>query len=433
MDAPAFWNATCSMTGHLPELFLLFLLIPITRNSFFGPYFNIKVHDSIKYHQITSNLFGFSMLVHFTSCGTKFALKPVGFWSSLLPTIVAWKHYKNYFGLIILTCFIFIWIFSLPIIRRGMYKLFLVFHLLLPIPIVFFSAMHASSVIYFVFPALALYMLDILLRIYTMLFKPYKVFASIEECGWIRIDIIGVKMYQKLKNGLYVNLKIKNSLEYFAHPFSIAACPSANHIVLMIKPSISKNSATNQLQKNLIDQLVHEQLDQPTDISVESSLKLSGQTSILASIDGPFNCNIFPDLSKIDTLVCIIGGSGIAATTQLIDEFMFLYPERKIYLHWAFKNTKCSELSIIQDIMSFKHPNLHLHFYNSQIQSQIPVDYHYSNERLNSFEIISHHVNISTGLIGIHTCGPESLMHDVYQASSKSPDRIQLQLETYEW
>ncbi|KAI8893010.1 hypothetical protein BC833DRAFT_609853 [Globomyces pollinis-pini] len=339
------WNRKlCYSSGHLPELFLAFLLIPVSRNSFIASYFNVPVDASIQYHQLCSNLFGATAFLHFLSCSYG-AITRTNYWIWLLPKST-WGSYKIFFGVLVLVLFIVIRLTSLPFIRRNYYKIFTIGHLLIPLPIIMLSTFHVSSVMYFVFPPLVLYLFDISIRIYRMVYKPYQIYITEELCGWIRVDVQGFKLSNDFKNGLYFDIKLDQSFKRWSHPFSLASTPTNDRLVFIIKPSSKDQSDTSMLLNHIQSQNLQFDIRESFDKDVEKFgdewFKIDG------TINGPFNCPVFENLHNLSSLLCIIGGSGITATTQLITEFIDAYPEKPVYLYWTFKESKVAQLSIVQ-------------------------------------------------------------------------------------
>ncbi|KAI8893037.1 hypothetical protein BC833DRAFT_609783 [Globomyces pollinis-pini] len=467
MTQTEYWNVTCRITGHLPEFMFPLLLIPITRNSFFSQVMNIPISQSVVFHQISSNLFGLGMVIHFGACFVKWSLDMRTFWTNSLLigeewAFLTWDQLDFYTGLVPLILFIVIRLSSMKAIRRHLYNVFWVMHLLLPIPITIVSILHATAVKVFVYPALTLYILDISVRFYHMIFTRPVIFASVEECGWIRIDIKGYTINRVLRHGLFVHLRTKELSKYFAHPFSVASFYDRDHCVLIIKPTNKVNSATRQLydyvKRNISNRRNCNSVEVASDSSVDNStfvlyqdtlssndtligshLKgieegISNQIPLSGSINGPFGNTLF-DFDKISKLVCIVGGSGITAVTLLIQEFIELCPEKEVYLIWTVREEGATELSIVKELVASKHANLYLEVYQKYECDEKNPHFLCINARLDAEATVKRLVKCedSTLPVGVVTCGPSSLMKQVFDSCQPYSDKVLVKSESYEW
>jgi hypothetical protein len=214
-------------SGHIPDLFLALCLLPVSRNAFFSKYLRIPPSVSIRYHQLIGNMFFLVSLLHGGIVFYSYTLRDgVNPWEKLfnwskIDSFFSWtaKDWRVPSGTLAFTILLLIRVFSLPIIRRKMYDLFMTTHLLFPIPMVVVCCLHAKTNYILAFPALVLYLLDLILRCITYMRSPLSV-LTMEPCGIVRIEVKDTftKINLGHKNGIFYDIHAKGISKLFSHP-----------------------------------------------------------------------------------------------------------------------------------------------------------------------------------------------------------------------
>jgi ferric-chelate reductase len=194
-------------------------LMPISKNAFYARVLHISPVSSIRYHQLVGNLFLFGTIVHGYVVYLK-AVESGKAWK--IPEVhemLTAKVFSEYAGIVALVALVLIRLFSLPVIRRKTYEVFVVSHLLLPIVVVIAAGVHANTAYIFSFPAAVLYVTDLWFRFRSSTTYP-KSRVTMQPCGITKIEVKDMycKINAKTKNGRFYNIKINSISSIFSHP-----------------------------------------------------------------------------------------------------------------------------------------------------------------------------------------------------------------------
>jgi hypothetical protein len=202
----------------------------VSRNSFISKTLSISPSVSIRYHQLIGNLIILGSVAHgavslyswtlATENLSGYLLKKMNFGTNakLISdwTIDDWKFPAAVFASVTL---LLLRLFSLPIVRRSKYELFLVSHFLLAIPMLIMAKIHAKSSMILTLISLSLYITDL---IYRLISHNNTIYAKIsKECGNIvRMEVQGGAIEEgesKSKNGLFYEVRVKKISKLFSH------------------------------------------------------------------------------------------------------------------------------------------------------------------------------------------------------------------------
>jgi predicted ferric reductase len=376
------WKATMFSSAHLCDILLALTLLPTSKRSFIPTIFKVSPGEAIRVHQLTGNLLILAVLFHIGSYAMfeyhnlKFEFLRDIF---LIGKSIAFDSFNIPFGITTFICLLSIRITSWPYFRRNRYEFFLVAHYVLIVSLLLFSFLHAASNFYWTFPSLVLYSLDLFYRFYSYYTERLTAFATIELSGLICLEITGSR--KTCFAGQYFLVTLPD-LSLLSHPLSVVA--SNESLDFLIQPSLKELSWTRQMYNNVLKETEE------------------GSACIFrASIDGPFGIPPFDFSDSLACLVCVIGGSGIAAAIPLLKKAS--KQGLRCHLFWSVKD----------------HSYIHLSYYQSLIKelkdgliSSVFVTRDVG--RMNIDAILSETISKYKGrYVGIYTCGPISLMEDV--------------------
>ena len=193
---------------------LLFIFIPITRNSFFIYLFKISHSSMIFTHKIISYIFCISIIIKFVIVivinGDDFIIKLTN------------KDNGSISGILSFITNIFILIFSNSHVRNRWYEIFLYSHKIFITMLVTVTCTHIKTVIYYLIPSLSLYLIDIVIRFTRIKKSKYSSITFLEHQNAKKYAILTVIINKNIKiiNSYYmICIKSISSSEW--HPFSL--------------------------------------------------------------------------------------------------------------------------------------------------------------------------------------------------------------------
>jgi hypothetical protein len=310
-------------TGHIPDLLLALTILPVSRNSFFSRKLNISPSTSIRYHQLVGNMFLIGSLLHGMVIYISYE---VGGKSGLV-SIINWDKINNIgnwsindweapTGALAFIMLVILRIFALPIVRRMVYEIFLVSHYILALPIIAILTIHSNTNLIFTFPALLLYLPDLIFRLMSYLRSP-NIRVYTEPCNIIRLQVEDNNNNLNIgkKNGLFYDICFKQVSKVFSHPFSVAKW----------KKSSWCGKVESYVKSDYVD------------------------CKDVLTLNGPFGANVF-NLDQVDVLACFVGGIGITGASQLIFEFVHEFPLKQLYLFWSIRSSEMLDLTLFKGI-----------------------------------------------------------------------------------
>ncbi len=178
--------AAIALTGHMCDVTMGMVIIPISRHSALASFFKISVATTLAFHMITAYALFTLVLAHgflyvswipvfeklSTSSRMVFPiLNPTYLYHETWPgnssSLGVWRASLIFTGITATFVFLLIFITTLPFIRHRHFNLFYFTHLLVVVAIVVIC-LHASTMFYCTGPGLAMWLLDLLMRLYDL-------------------------------------------------------------------------------------------------------------------------------------------------------------------------------------------------------------------------------------------------------------------------
>lgn len=178
--------AAIALTGHLCDVTMGMVLIPVSRHSALASFFKLSVSTTLNFHMLTAYALFALVLVHgflyvswvpaFNSLSEKFrtvfpVLNPTYLYYETWPgnssALGVWRASLIFTGIVSTTIMGLIFVTTLPMIRAKHFNLFYFTHLLSIVAIIVIC-LHASTVFYCVAPGLAMWVLDWGMRLYEL-------------------------------------------------------------------------------------------------------------------------------------------------------------------------------------------------------------------------------------------------------------------------
>lgn len=458
LQSIAYWRAGLIATGHMGDVLLGLILIPLGRQSFLPNLLNIHIDAALRFHKRCGILLCLITVAHGAVIWTKTItfLNPPSYtyWTFNIGVqgpkwifYVSNAGFMTMFGFTAGAALMILWIFTFPTIRRRLYHIFYGIHVIFGPIMIMTACLHSSSIWYYSMPGAFLLLIDWIIRIYHYTIA-VKGLASREACGYIRIDL-----FDKIKVdiGSFVMIRIKELGYQLSHPFTVASDSTANSLVLLVKPSISSKEWTHQLGKLVPFGCV------PKEITVQ--------------IDGPFGGLKF-NISRMNVVACFVGGVGVAGALAIASHILKndIGP-CLVFIFWAAREVTAGNLSVLQELRSRPSSRFRIHLYGKAATFLFNHGSRNQEERLNievginlsdecCIETLGYNTNwegiggsmermipevllqkevLSTiegsGKLGIYTCGPKELMDSVQKASEEVTKNVQIYFhrESFEW
>ncbi|KAJ3056980.1 ferric/cupric-chelate reductase [Rhizophlyctis rosea] len=207
-------------------------LFPQSRDGFLSSALGIDYDGSIRFHRwsgfATVDLALAHTLVYLVRngiAGGKYGKGAAGIRESLFHPgkgLLTYWDWTSLVGLFSLIAFVWVMVSAFEYFRRNQYNFFWFSHML-SFAAILLAFMHASPMFYFSFPAIVLYIIDALVRVFNRR-KEYVVKSiTMEPSGYLRLDIAGTKF--KFVPGQWILINIPSLSRVMWHPFSIASSP----------------------------------------------------------------------------------------------------------------------------------------------------------------------------------------------------------------
>ncbi|KAI0832548.1 hypothetical protein BC628DRAFT_1309259 [Trametes gibbosa] len=256
-----------------------------------------------------------------------------------LPEKFDFTHAWMRWGAVGLAAFTLATIFSVRFIRNTFFEFFLISHIVLVGVFIVGGYLHAREVNYgdYFWPALVVWAFDRVLRTARLLWNNRGKGSTDHEYGTATVELVSadtIRLTLKRKfswragQHAYVILPSVSDLPTEAHPFTIASIsksldgtdgPSEKDVVFIIR---GRSGFTGRLRDH-----AHR----------------SGECRVAAFVDGPYGCP--PDLSKYNTCILIIGGSGVSYTLPLLLDLVHrararTSDVRRVIFVWAVRDSE---------------------------------------------------------------------------------------------
>ncbi|KAJ9536554.1 hypothetical protein OSB04_un000253 [Centaurea solstitialis] len=326
--------------GYIGLICMIFLFLPIARGSVLLRLIDIPFEHATRYHVWLGHL----TMMLFTLHGLLYVIA----WAiegRLIQELIAWKHVgiANLPGVISLVAGLFMWVTSLPPVRRINFELFFYTHQLYVVFVVFL-AMHVGDFVFCIAAAgIFLFMLDRFLRFFQSRKTVDILSAKCLPSGTVELVISKPQGLQYNALGwLFIQIRELSWLQW--HPFSVSSSPldGSNHVAILIKVL---GDWTEKLRGHITSVAEEEQGE--TDGLLQSSFTLN------ASVEGPYG-HESPYHLTYENLILVAGGIGISPFLAILSDILHRIREskpclpRNVLIVWAVK--KSDELPLLQSL-----------------------------------------------------------------------------------
>ncbi len=294
-------------------------------------------------------------------------------------------------------CIFLTTIFSIPIIRKKIFELFYYSHKILFIAIIIATCIHSVITLFYLIPAIILYLIDIFIRIKNTkktILLDSKVISSDKETQYI-IFKLRVMHNSNLYPGTYFFINLKDTSRMEWHPLSYIQ-NTKNCITFFVK-DMGKNSWTRKIKnkKDILKNII---------------------------IQGPYGKLYNPKLlKKYKHIIFFAGGIGITPLISIIKDIDLklkngLYKNiENITIFWSI--SRLILIECYQDLFQELNKNtIFLKIYCAEIDLENKFDYTY-NIKFKKIEVSKTILKImkkeKKGEIIVLCSGNKNLLHDV--------------------
>jgi NAD(P)H-flavin reductase len=305
--------------GILITLNTLLLIFPIFKNSIWLVLFDVSKEKINHIHRFVSTTCLLSVIIKFIAALIMYDI------NFLILLINPTTGGSPLFGILATIFFLLIGFLSIPFIRNKSFELFYYSHRILVFVIIIFSTLHYMVFLYYVLPAVSLYIFDLFLRLrytYNSLYSKLKNIGNVEK-----YTIINITLEKKITTypGNYFLLCFYDNISQLQwHPLSLVVNKD-NTLVFCCKNN-GKNSWTSRLFN-------------------EVEYNYTKLINRKVYIQGPYgNFNLKYQKNKYSNIIIIGGGIGITALISLLEDISTLYSFyklnklKKVIFIWILKD-----------------------------------------------------------------------------------------------
>ncbi|KAL5062315.1 hypothetical protein RYX36_024052 [Vicia faba] len=353
-DGPKVWQEKLESVGLrlglVGNICLVLLFFPVARGTSVLPMFGLTSEGCIKYHI----WLGHVLMMIFTAHGVCYII----YWASTnqISQMLKWNKVgvSQIAGEISLLAGLFLWVATIPKVRRKFFELFFYTHNLYIIFIIFFIFHVGIAFAYIMLPGFYLFMVDRYLRFLQSRRQVRLVSSRILSCEVVELNFSkGHELSYNPTSVMFINVPSISKLQW--HPFTI----TSNSNLEQDKLSVVIKSEGTWTQK------LYQLLSNPLSID-----------RLQISVEGPYGPTSTNYL-RHDTLVMISGGSGITPFISIIRELIYFSTTFKcktpnILLICSFKNT--SSLSMLDLILPISSTPQDISNMQLQIEAYITRD-----------------------------------------------------------
>lgn len=438
--------------GHLNDLHMALLLLPVTRNSVWVWLFGIPFERAIKYHRWLARLTWTFVTTHmFLWWAVWGANSVLGKYAFAFDTGVPDRNTAIWSGEVSWLLMTVMAVLAYETVRRGRFELFYYAHhlFLVAFPLAVLHSWKAGGhLLQYSLAALALYVLDRVLRVAAGRCRPFVVArASAEITEVTRLEVKprnaspgAAALNFKAGQYCFLNVPAISSLEW--HPFSISSAPGRSSFTFHIK-NMGDETWTGKLAA-----------------LAAASASSSSDSLMDINVDGPYGD---PGIALQDyrSLLLVAGGIGVTPVASILEDLLQRMEEQPssdslpqlVNLVWVVKDPLCLQWfsDLIHRLDRFPNRTFRLQLYvtNSLAQRQglshrvhtdskkqplmqdVPVHSQVDEAALPKFrfllgrpmltDIIEHVAqgSLERGIqqVGTFVCGPKDLVNDLCDAA----------------
>ncbi|OIW17368.1 hypothetical protein TanjilG_22480 [Lupinus angustifolius] len=277
--------------GVIGNICLAFLFFPVIRSSSVLPLFGLTSENSIKYHIWLGHI----VMILFTSHGLCYII----YWAltNQISEMLKWdkEWVSNVAGELALAFGLFMWIATIPRIRRKMFELFFYTHILYILFIIFFIFHVGISNTCIMLPGFYLFLVDRYLRFLQSRHQVHLISARILSCETVELNFSkGHELTYNPTSTMFLNIPSISKLQW--HPFTV----TSNSNLEQEKLSVVIKSEGTWTQK------LYKLLSSPSTID-----------RLGVSIEGPYG-PASTNYLRYDILVLISGGSAMVVSAAFL-------------------------------------------------------------------------------------------------------------------
>ncbi|KAJ7951174.1 Ferric reduction oxidase [Quillaja saponaria] len=340
-------DSTALRLGLVGNICLAFLFFPVARGSSVLPLLGLTSEGSIKYHIWLGHI----VMTLFTAHGICYII----YWAvtNQISEMLKWDKIgvSNIAGEVALLSGLFMWITTIPRIRRKVFELFFYTHYLYILFIVFFIFHVGISYSCIMLPGFYLFLIDRYLRFLQSRRQVRLVSSRVLPCETVELNFSKSHgLSYNPTSVMFINVPSISKLQW--HPFTI----TSNSNLEPEKLSVVIKS------EGVWSRKLYQMLSSPSSIA-----------RLDVSVEGPYG-PVSTNFLRHDTLVMVSGGSGITPFISIIRELIFMSTSfkcktPKIILICAFKSSAC--LTMLDLILPIS--NTTSDFSNLQLQIEAYV------------------------------------------------------------
>ncbi|KAJ7946500.1 Ferric reduction oxidase [Quillaja saponaria] len=322
--------------GSIGLACMAFLFLPVSRGSVLLRLINIPFEHATRYHVWLGHL---TMLL-FTLHGLLYVIG----WAMegrLLEKMLEWHNvgFANLPGVISLLAGLFMWMTSLPPVRKKYFELFFYTHQLYVVFVIFF-ALHVGDYIFSVAAGgIFLFVLDRFLRFCQSRRTVNIISTKCLPCG--TVELVLSKPANLQYNALsFIFIQFRDSSWLQWHPFSVSSSPldGKYHISVLIK---------------VLGEWTAKLKGKVSGSELVKDLPIQADARITASVEEPYGHEV-PYYLLYENLILVAGGIGLAPFLAILSDILHRVREEKpclprnVLVVWAVK--KSNELSLLSTV-----------------------------------------------------------------------------------
>jgi len=403
------YRNTAYVHGHITALLYACAVLPPTKNSIFSKIFGIPFERAIKYHRWLGR---FAVIYNIVHLITMLEYRGTGV---LLSGVETSRGGGVVYGFFAFLCFATMFVMAFEPIRRYSYEVFRYTHFL-ALPGVVLAIFHSTDFIIVASGPLALYGIDMCIRIYRKWLRKAKVVSMTQipmqgGASITRLELQLPGFSYEAGDYCFVNLPSVSPLNF--HPFSISSPPG---------------EAGESFTFHILN------MGQGTYTGDIAALK----SAEMARVDGPYGKLAVP-VHRYECVVLCAGGVGVTPLMSILGDLHNKYAKNQlpnlkaVYLVWSSKHAESFTQWFPDTLNKVKQPvttgdgphaRFELKFYisgkdNATELSNAPAPV--STGRPKYSEIIGEAKKLATtnGSAGVAVlaCGPEAMVADVQLAA----------------
>jgi hypothetical protein len=390
--------------GSFICLNLGFSLLPITRNSLWITTMNFSYNKLINIHKFISTLTLLSSII------------------KIITVVVLYSNYRlistfsNKMGLVATSCIIVSSLIAIPFIRKNCFEIFYYSHRILSVLIIITMTLHFKICIYYVAPALILYFIDLIIRLFNINKVIYTKIENIDfqdknNTCYTFITLSTIKKI-KTKPGCYFFLSCTDISKLEWHPLSLIS--ENNNTLLFCVKNMGKNSWSDKIKKLSNNEFIYK--------------------TINLYLQGPY-LHVKPDYktNKYEYIINIANGIGITPFFTILEDISLsikkdiLTSIKKVLFIWIVEDITfllpfLHKLEILSNIGIDIKIFITKFNINNKIDDKYYLCFEIQNYRPNIIDYINNFVvknNIDNKKICIISCGSNSLVKDIYKITTK--------------